>query len=199
MDLNSPDADGIFKLIVLAGFLGYLTERTVHAAAIKAAGGFHERSFIGHDLTIFLVTLLTSAAALLPPVAMYGFGDTVAFVVSSWHELGGLGFAIVAVVVIHLLAPLTVALLLLIGRFLRARRGLANDTVEPFFVALGMTITWVVGGCVAVLVIDPTTVAYENELLATISWASVGIVLIGWVGCTMLPSLRASLREVREQ
>lgn len=199
MDLNSPDADGIFNLVVLAGFLGYLTERILHAAVIKAAGGFHERSFIGHDLTIFLVTLLTSAAALLPPVVVYGFGDTVAFVTSSWHGLGGLGFAIVAVVAIHLLAPLAAALLLLIGRFSRARKGLANDTVEPFFVAVGLTVSWMAGGFVAALAIDLDTVAYEDELLATISWAGIGIVLIGWVAWTMLPSLRASLLETRQQ
>lgn len=106
----------VLWLLLIAGMFGWGTERIVHASFAKTNGKPEERVLL-QDSVLFLSIVAISTAALLPPVFADGvdtFTDTLARSRST-H----IGWAMTAVVLIHVTAPGLVAILLAIGRHRR--------------------------------------------------------------------------------
>ena len=122
IDLNTPLADHVFRLLFLSAGLLMITERTIHMAMIKMDGDIHwyrpdrMMKFVTNDLTIFGLTLAATLGSLLPPVLASSPSYVYHFLTAIRSDLGWFGWLMTVAVAVQLLAPFIVGICLLVGR-----------------------------------------------------------------------------------
>lgn len=123
MDVNSPEADKLFGLLILGGLLLALTARIGHLAIVKADGtSLQIKNIFWRDSVIFLSTLVISLGALLPILIQYELGDVLHYLSALRDASWPFGWAVTLTMATHVFAPFMVGLCLLIGRHRRTKQ-----------------------------------------------------------------------------
>lgn len=137
IDLNTDQADQVFRLLFGGCIALLITSRTLHLASLKLDGGTHWYKpdlmirFINRDSVIFVMTLLMSLLAWLPAVWVSSPGYVLDFLSAARAELGLFGWAVTISVIFNFFAPFIVALMLFIGRTRRVRKYGSRQTIGP--------------------------------------------------------------------
>lgn len=122
MDVNSPEADKLFMLLVFSGLLIAFTARIGHLAIMKAEGSFDGiKHILWRDPILFLVSLAVSLGALLPILLQYEIGDVMHYLSALRDASWPFGWAVTLALAVHVITPFMTGLCILIGRYRRAK------------------------------------------------------------------------------